>query len=237
MRYSALATDYDGTIASAGRVDGLTAEALARARAAGLALILVTGRELDDLITVLDRYTLFHLIVAENGAIVHDPATESTETLAPAPPPELVHALARRGIPISVGCSIVATSELHERALRVVIRDLGLDWHVILNKESVMALPYGVTKATGLLAALVRLGLAPEQTIGVGDAENDEELLRTCGLAVAVANALPSLKDLAHVVTRRACGAGVSELIDMLLSGQLETVANGEAAARSTPGV
>jgi hydroxymethylpyrimidine pyrophosphatase-like HAD family hydrolase len=237
MKYSALATDYDGTIASAGRVDDPTAEALARARAAGLALILVTGRELDDLINVLDRYRLFHLIVAENGGVVHDPATEWTETLAPAPPPELVHALARRGIPISVGRSIVATGESYEEALRTVIRDSGFDWHVILNKGSVMALPRGVTKATGLMAALVRLGLAPVQAIGIGDAENDEELLRTCGLAAAVANALPSLKKIAHLVMTRPSGAGVRELVDMLLSGQLDGIAYGAAPARSTPGV
>ena len=232
--YAALATDYDGTIASHGRVDEPTAEALGSARAAGLALILVTGRELTDLFTVFDRHALFDLIVAENGAVLHDSACSLSETIGEAPPSALLNALTRQRIPFSVGRSIVATNQPYERALRSVIRDLAIDWHVILNKESVMALPRAVTKATGLRAALTRLGLAPEQTIGVGDAQNDREFLRICGLAVAVANALPSVKDVAHVITTHACGTGVREMIDMLLSGQLEGVAHGEAPARST---
>ena len=84
-----------------------------------------------------------------------------------------------------------------------------------------MALPSGVTKGSGLAAALIRLGVEPEHTIGVGDAENDEALLRTCGLAVAVANALPSVKQIADIVTANPYGAGVAELIDRLLAGRL----------------
>jgi hydroxymethylpyrimidine pyrophosphatase-like HAD family hydrolase len=59
----------------------------------------------------------------------------------------------------------------------------------------------------------------------VGDAENDLVFLRCCGLAVAVANALPTVKDVAHVVTAGARGAGVAELIDRWLAGELEAVA------------
>ena len=47
MRYLALATDYDGTIAHDGRVDGPTVDALRRLRASGRRLVMVTGRELD----------------------------------------------------------------------------------------------------------------------------------------------------------------------------------------------
>ena len=221
MKYTAFASDYDGTVAFEGRVDEATVAALTRARAAGLRLVLVTGRELSDLVHVFPRHALFHVVVAENGAVLCDPASGLVETIAPPPPPALMEALARQGVPASAGRSIVATSEPHEQALRTVIRDLGLDWHVILNKGAVMALPAAVTKATGLAAALVRLGLAAEQTIGIGDAENDEAFLRMCGLSVAVANALPPVKDLAHVTTTEAYGAGVSELIDRVISGQL----------------
>jgi hydroxymethylpyrimidine pyrophosphatase-like HAD family hydrolase len=221
MKYNALASDYDGTIAFRGAVDDPTAAALARARAAGVRLVLVTGRELDDLFNVFQRHDLFHFIVAENGAVLYDTARGSIETIAPAPPPALLAALARRNVPASAGHSIVATSEPHERALRETIRDLGLDWHVILNKESVMALPATVTKASGLAAALARIGVDAARTVAVGDAENDEALLKMCGLAVAVANALPAVKSIAHRVTSQGYGAGVSELIEAMLSGQL----------------
>jgi hydroxymethylpyrimidine pyrophosphatase-like HAD family hydrolase len=126
-------------------------------------------------------------------------------------------------VPLSVGASIAATVEPHEQAVLAAIRDLGLEWHIVFNKGSVMALPSGVTKATGLVPALEDLAVAPDDTIGIGDAENDHAFLSMCGLKVAVSNALPSLKEFADVVTVAARGEGVVELIDGLLAGTLPT--------------
>jgi hydroxymethylpyrimidine pyrophosphatase-like HAD family hydrolase len=221
MRYQALATDYDGTIAHHGVVDGATLDALLRARDAGLRLVMVTGRELSDLFTAFPEAARFDRIVAENGAVLYDPAADVLDVLAPSPPPSLVARLTALDIPFSVGRSIVATVEPHDAAVESAIRDLRLDWHIIYNKGSVMALPAEVSKATGLQPALAALGVAPERTISVGDAENDEEFLRSCGLAVAVGNALPSIKTLAHLVTSGTHGAGVAELIGLVLSDRL----------------
>jgi hydroxymethylpyrimidine pyrophosphatase-like HAD family hydrolase len=225
MRYLALATDYDGTIAHDGRVDAPTVDALRRARASGRRLVMVTGRELDDLFATFDHCDLFDRIVAENGALLYDPATRASRLLSPPPPPALLERLAREGVPLSVGRSIVATVEPHEHAVLNAIRDLGLEWHVIFNKGSVMALPAGVTKATGLGPALEELNVPAERTVGVGDAENDHAFLRRCGLSVAVANALPAVKADADLVTEGARGAGVVELIDRLLTDDLAGVA------------
>jgi hydroxymethylpyrimidine pyrophosphatase-like HAD family hydrolase len=219
MKYHALATDYDGTIAHDGVVDDATLEALRQARDAGLRLVMVTGRELTDLFNTFPHAGLFDLVVAENGAVLYNPASRTIETLAPGPPASLVERLARDAVPISVGHSIVATVEPYEHQVLAAIRDLGLEWHVIFNKGAVMALPAEVTKATGLAPALAALGVETDRTVGVGDAENDQAFLRMCGLAVAVANALPAVKDMADVVTRGARGAGVTELIGRVLSG------------------
>lgn len=220
MNFDALATDYDGTIASAGTVDAATTAALRRARDAGLRLVMVTGRELPDLFRTFDGVDLFDRVVAENGAVLYEPASGSTQVLGQSAPAALVEALTMRGVPISVGQSVVATIQPFEHQVLSAIRDLGLEWHVIFNKESVMALPTDITKATGLAAALAALGVPASRTIGVGDAENDQAFLRLCGLSVAVANALPAVKELAHVVTGGARGAGVIELIDDLLAGR-----------------
>ncbi len=225
MTYLALATDYDGTLAHDGRVDETTLDALHRARDAGLRLLMVTGRELDDLFRTFPHGDLFDRIVAENGALLYDPATCDTRTIAPSPPPALLDALVGQDVPFSVGRSIVATVQPHEHAVLAAIRDLGLEWHVIFNKGSVMALPSGVTKATGLEPALEEIGVPAERTVGVGDAENDHAFLRLCGLSVAVSNALPAVKDTADLVTAGARGAGVTELIDRLLRGDLDAVA------------
>ena len=79
---------------------------------------------------------------------------------------------------------------------------MGLELQVIFNKGAVMVLPAGVNKATGLARALERSGLSPHNAVGIGDAENDHALLRLCGCGVAVANALPRLKEAADIVTR-----------------------------------
>ena len=221
-RYAALATDYDGTIAYDGRVDEATIEALRRARDEGLRLVMVTGRELSDLFNTFDYVDLFDRIVAENGAVLYEPVTTAVERIAPPAPPALVEALERQSIPLSVGHSIVATVQPYEHEVLAAIRDLGLEWHVIFNKGAVMALPAGITKATGLGPALSAIGVDPERTVGVGDAENDQAFLRMCGLAVAVANALPAVKETADVVTTGVRGAGVAELLARLLAGELD---------------
>jgi len=217
----AVATDYDGTIAHDGVVDEATVDALRRVRRAGLRLLLVTGRELPSLFAAFQHSALFDRIVAENGAVIYDPAAKTTKRLTESPPPALVERLAQAGVPMSVGLSIVATVEPHEGALLAAIRDLGLEWHVIFNKGSVMALPSGITKATGLTVALTALEIGPDRTIGIGDAENDHAFLHACGLSVAVANALPSLKRAARLVTAGARGAGVVEVVDQLEAGHL----------------
>ena len=225
MRYLALATDYDGTIAHDGVVDASTLAALDRLRASGRKLILVTGRELDDLFRVFAHCDRFDRIVAENGAMVYRPDTGAVRVLTEPPPERFVADLRRRGVtPLSVGRTIVATVEPHEREVLESIRDLGLEWHVVFNKGSVMALPSGVTKATGLTPTLVELELPPERVVGVGDAENDHAFLALCGCAVAVANALPALKERSDLVTQGARGAGVAELIDRMLADDLAGV-------------
>jgi hydroxymethylpyrimidine pyrophosphatase-like HAD family hydrolase len=226
MRYLALATDYDGTIAHHGRVDEPTIEALARLRKSGRTLILVTGRELDELIEVCPRLDLFDRVVAENGALLYRPDDKSEQVLAEKPPAAFLEALGRRKVaPVSVGRVIVATWEPHQAAVVEAIRETGLELQVIFNKGAVMVLPTGVNKATGLTAALGALGLSPHNVVGFGDAENDHAFLALCECGVAVANALPTLKERADVVTEADHGAGVAELIDRLLTDDLASAA------------
>jgi len=222
MRYLALCTDYDGTIAHHGVVDEPTIDALTRLRESGRKLIMVTGRELVELISVFPRLDLFDLVVAENGALLYNPTTEEQKPLCEPPLPHFVAALQARGVtPLSVGKTIVATWEPYEKVALEVIRDLGLELQVIFNKGAVMILPSGVNKATGLKAALKELKLSEHSAVGVGDAENDHAFLGICECAVAVANALPAVQETADFVTQSTHGAGVTELIEEMLRDDL----------------
>jgi HAD superfamily hydrolase (TIGR01484 family) len=222
MRYLALACDYDGTLASQGQVSAKTVAALERVLASGRKLILVTGRELEDLFSVFPRVDLFERVVAENGALLYRPASREEKTLGPPPPEQFVTALRGRGVtPLSVGRVIMATWHPHETTILKLIRELGLELQVIFNKGAVMVLPAGINKATGLAAALEELGLSPHNIVGVGDAENDHAFLSLCECSVAVANALQMVKQQADVVTSADHGHGVIELIDKLVAGDL----------------
>src|SRR5262249_14247525 len=98
MRYLALATDYDGTLAHDGQVDEATLEALERFRDSGRHLILVTGRELEELLGVFPQIDLFERVVAENGALLYRPAGREQKYLGEPPPPALVEAIRKKGV-------------------------------------------------------------------------------------------------------------------------------------------
>lgn len=224
QRFHVLACDYDGTLATHGRVDGDTLAALEALRATGRRLVMVTGRRLEELLSVFPEARRFDRIVAENGALCFDPTHDKEEILAEPPPELFVETLVRRGVgPIEVGRAIVATWEPHEGVALKVIRDLGLGLQIILNKGAVMILPGDVSKATGLAHALRQLGFSPHNTAAVGDAENDHALLAYCGCGAAVSNAVQALKDRADVVLEGDHGAGVVQLISQLIDNDLAT--------------
>lgn len=222
MRYVAVATDYDNTLAVDGQVCPETVAALERLLQSGRKLILVTGRLLPDILAIFPEIGLCERVVADNGAVLYRPATREHTRLAPPIPPGFVEELRRRHVPeLSVGDSIVATVRPHELTVLEAIRDLGLELQVIFNREAVMVLPGGVNKASGLVAALLEMSLSPRNVVAIGDGENDHALLNQCEYAVAVANAVPMLKEIADWVTTGAEGRGVSEIISELVEHDL----------------
>jgi phosphoglycolate phosphatase (TIGR01487 family) len=227
MYFVALATDYDGTIAENGVVAEATLEALRELKQSGRKLILVTGRQLPDLKKVLPEIALFDLVVAENGGILFDLKTSEETLLATEPPQAFLDRLQASEVPISVGRCIVATSEPHQNTVLEAIRELGLELQIIFNKGAVMVLPAGTSKASGVEAALALLKLSPHNLVGIGDAENDHAFLRFCGCAVAVANALPMLKESADFVTEEPRGAGVAALARRIVADDLAELAQG----------
>src|SRR5512132_655245 len=102
-RYQLLATDYDDTLATGGRIAPEVVEGLRRLRSAGRRVLLVTGRELEDLLHVCPEIRLFERVVAENGAVLYRPSTKETVLLADPPPRAFRELLRRKGVPFSSG--------------------------------------------------------------------------------------------------------------------------------------
>jgi len=225
MRFIALATDYDGTLAADGVVNEATLATLHKFSKTGRKLILVTGRQLKDLLVVFPQIDIFDLVVTENGGVLYFPATREERLIASEAPANLVAALREKNIqPLEVGKCVVATWHPHENIVLETIRNLGLEHQVIFNKGAVMVLPPGVNKASGMEAALKELGLSRHNVVGTGDAENDLAFLTACECSVAVANALPSVKEAADITTSNSRGEGVSEVLEMVINSELTDV-------------
>ena len=238
--YRVLAADYDGTLATDGIVNRETLDALQQWKSAGRQLILITGRRFDDLLKTFAAIELFDLVVPENGAMLYHPQEKWERLLAPPPPSMFVEQLRDRisqsespqsvtgefstlvndkGLEwLGVGRVIVSTWVPHDEIVQELIQNLNLDLQIIMNKSAVMILPTGVSKESGLTAALAELEVSCDAAVGVGDAENDADFLKLCGYSVAVANALPSLKEQVDWVTGGSRGDGVVELINQLLA-------------------
>jgi hypothetical protein len=167
----ALATDYDGTLATDGQVAPATLAALEALKASGRRILLATGRHLDDLRRVFPKIDVFDRIVAENGAVLYDPASREESLLTEEPPPEFLSALREAGVKFDVGRAIISSWTPAETAILDVIKKMALDYQVIFNKGAVMVLPSGVNKATGVTKGLESLLLSPHNTVSIGDAE------------------------------------------------------------------
>ncbi|MGE0815245.1 MAG: HAD hydrolase family protein [Vicinamibacterales bacterium] len=200
MRYGVLAVDFDGTIAVDGVVDPGVRAALEATRAAGIPVILVTGRILSDLRHASPNLEFAEAVVAENGAVLAFPASGRTSRLHAAPPPEFLAELRRRGVGARQGDCVVETGAADAAAVLDVIRALELPLVLAFNRGRLMVLPQAVSKATGLGEALTALRLSSHNTLAIGDAENDHALLQAAEVGVAVAWGSPALTRAADLV-------------------------------------
>jgi HAD superfamily hydrolase (TIGR01484 family) len=222
MRYLALATDYDGTLATSGHLSGDVTRALERLRVSGRRAVLITGRTLEELVSVCPNLDPFAVVIVENGAVLHVPSRRETRVLCQPVPASLARELAKRGVePLIRGRAILATRRPHEIAVLEAIRDLGLELQITFNGQAVMVLASGVNKGSGLQAALRELGLSIHEVVGIGNAENDHSFLDLCECAVAVEDAVDAVKAKADFTTAAPNGAGVVQLIDELIATDL----------------
>ena len=91
--------------------------------------------------------------------------------------------------------------------------NLSISFAEAFNLESS---PASITKGSGLreLCDFLQIDLA--QTVAIGDAPNDIEILQTAGLAVAMGNASDEIKNLADFVTLNNDSDGVAAAVEKI---------------------
>jgi hydroxymethylpyrimidine pyrophosphatase-like HAD family hydrolase len=200
MKLAALALDYDGTIAVDGVFDPAVREAIAVARGQAIEVILVTGRRLADLNRVAGDLSCFDVVVAENGGVLQFPASGRHVVLSHPPNPAFVAELQQRGVPLAVGETVVECDAASAYVALDVVRQLEQPLILAFNRGRLMILPQAVAKSTGLRQALIALRGSIHNTVGIGDAENDHDLLDACEVGVAVSWGSPALRAVADEV-------------------------------------
>lgn len=216
MKLSVIALDYDGTIARGDLLEPTVRGAIAAARTSGIVVLLVTGRILDELRRVTGDLYFVDGVIAENGALLHFPDSGRTTVLAPPVPAGFIAELRRRGISFAAGQCLVDADANDAPRILDVIRTLELPLTLIFNRGRVMTTPQSVSKATGLRVALETLRLSARNTVAMGDAENDHELLRLAEIGVAVAWGSKALQAGADIVLAGNGPAAVAEYLRTL---------------------
>jgi Cof subfamily protein (haloacid dehalogenase superfamily) len=77
-------------------------------------------------------------------------------------------------------------------------------------------------KGLGVLALAKARNIKPSEIICIGDSENDLSMLKVAGLAVAMGNAIPVVKEVAEYITDTNENDGVAKMINKFIFGEVE---------------
>ncbi len=238
-----IALDLDGTLLAPDEsISNANRSAIARALAAGIRVVLVTGRGVDTPITISRDLGLNLPVICCHGALTKD--FGANKTLAHIPVPlayakPLVEFAEREKLPIAI-----YHEELFWRVSggHVYMQDMaGPGWREVeslvpllngaptflrfLGAEAVTAmlrefgdLPLNfrhetwhdfvecavlhrdASKKTALARLCADFQVLPERVLAIGDSRNDVPMLHWSGIGVAMANALPEVRQaVAHV--------------------------------------
>lgn len=207
-------SDYDRTFTDASlKIEPGLRQAIGRLQKNGVFFGIVSGRKcefMDDFFT--DNAGLIDAYVAENGCVGY--ACGKKYYLCSVTGQEaLLTGLKRSNIPYDAGDVVVSVDRKYGALLDTLLISYP-ELHAVKNIDSIMILPAGVSKASGIQWLLGMYRLTPEETACIGDAENDLEMRDLCSLLGAVGNALPELKRASDYVCGQEFGLGLQEFIE-----------------------
>ncbi len=252
-----IALDLDGTLLAADEtVSGANRAAIGRALAAGIRVVLVTGRGVDTPIKISRDLGLNLPVICCHGALTKDFGADKTLAHIPVPlkyAKPMIEYAERNAVPIAIyheelfwrisgghaymqdmlGPGWREVDSLLEvlKGAPTFIRFLGADavaamqrefgdlplafryetWHdfvecAVLNRDA--------SKKTALARLCADFQVPPERVLAIGDSRNDVPMLQWAGIGVAMANALPEVKQAVMHVTASNESDGVARAIE-----------------------
>lgn len=215
-------TDLDRTITEKpGKVkfdpEDFDKEILKELKKTKIPLFLATGRRLKYVKDLAKKFKVWKAIICENGAIIYFPEENKTITISTHHMRKAKKILKKLDLPgTTTGKILVSTKIENEEEIKKVLGKLVDNLEFTYNVDELMILPKGVSKGLGIRLALRYLNVDIDSTICIGDGENDIDMFLNPGFKVAVANAHPKLKELAHLVTKEENIKGVREVIEKI---------------------
>jgi len=113
---------------------------------------------------------------------------------------------------------IIDEPEVLDHHIEILQQMLGDQLHITKSKAHYLEFMHKEgTKGHALQFLAQHIGCSMDQTIGIGDAWNDREMISVAGLGVAMGNAVPSLKEIADYVTLSNNEEGVRHVIEKFI--------------------
>ena len=100
--------------------------------------------------------------------------------------------------------------ELYDHAGEILPDDV---YHTVSNRDLIQIMSTEATKWNGVRQMLACFGISPQDAVYFGDDNDDIEPIRNCGTGVAVANAIPAVREAAGCVTDDNDSDGVARFI------------------------
>jgi hydroxymethylpyrimidine pyrophosphatase-like HAD family hydrolase len=236
-----LALDLDGTLLNSGqRISESSKLWIHRAIDAGVTVIFATGRGLYSTEAYWEELNLHAPMVLLNGAEIWEGRGKLWKRFTiPSPIIRSLHKLAaNENVQFWGNCGdqLVGAKNWSDEFLerdwtKFGIRDDNpevlsriaehlLGWGIlqIVSESYHLELSAkGITKASGVKEVCKLLGIGMQEVMAIGDSKNDLDMLRECGLGVAMGNAADIIKQAAHVITESNDREGVALAIERYL--------------------
>jgi hypothetical protein len=165
-------------------------------------------KTINNLVQFANDYKLTAMVNSLNETYLCTPKNEVYETIIDY---LRIFNVRNKELDTSVPVQLILTlSYYDERILLEQFKNISVHrWHDY--GTDIMQL--NNSKATGILALNEYLGVKPEECIAIGDGSNDIEMLKTCGLSIAMGNASNRLKEVADYVTSDVKEDGIYDAI------------------------
>jgi phosphoglycolate phosphatase (TIGR01487 family) len=197
-------------------------EILRKAEASGVRVIIASGNVLPIARALSTWIGTSGPVIAENGGIIY--FNNETRYLTTKDEPLRAFKMLESKSDV-VG---LATNKWRETEIaldsttdidktRKILAEEGYEVNVGTTGLAVHLNNPGVNKYEALKIACGLIVLTPQNVIAIGDYENDLEMIKNCGLGVAVANAIPEVKSVADYVTKNKNGLGIVEAIEKFI--------------------